>query len=80
MKPNCFETDADWQAWLELRSVAWSERAVHYCADCTYQHQQRMKRLDRCAHPGVSFVETDDGIAPVNLPRAALTAELLKRD
>lgn len=50
--PKCWDIAEDWAEWSRLNKVAAvSGQLDHFCADCTPQYAEEMKRQGRCAYP-----------------------------
>lgn len=60
MKPRCWDSEADWDAWNKCNELAGSSpgRALdHYCVDCEPDYQARMIAQCRCGYPTVTFIQ-----------------------
>lgn len=56
LKPPCFDTDLQWQRWLE--AAAWAKTPVSqhtHCQDCMPAHKARMEQAGRCSNPEYKF-------------------------
>jgi len=68
MKPDCFDTESDWDYWREMeahvRFVIGGGRPnsapVNYCADCTLAYAEKMRDAGRCAHPEFMFKDGEE--------------------
>ena len=58
--PACFETHRQFVAWKQTARRL-SPGASDYCADCTPEYQAQMVRCFRCAYPGTTFHNDEDG-------------------
>lgn len=67
--PPCFETLAQWRAWLEAVDPDMGSPPPprkdwpgepNYCRDCTIEHKRRMCQEYRCLFPGTRFIEVGD--------------------
>ena len=50
-RPECFDTDRQWQLWVEPARIAPPELHMGFCEDCTQEYQAKMTVQGRCANP-----------------------------
>lgn len=53
-RPECFDTDRQWEEWNFLRRIAADPRANH-CTDCSPCYKKAMGAVGRCQFEGVEF-------------------------
>lgn len=61
MKPSCFDSQQQFDAWLQMyRTCCWA-KDINFCQDCTASYAARMRTCGRCDHPevevGVEIIE-----------------------
>ena len=79
MKPNCFNSDAEYQEWREAASVSnQTDRLAlnshGHCLDCLPEYHAEMIRSCRCEYPTTRFRFVDGGFIgwrDIELRRAA---------
>lgn len=61
MKPTCFDSQEQYDQWIELARPSNLKMTPHaYCIDCTQEYQYEMIRARRCENPGHIFEPQKD--------------------
>jgi hypothetical protein len=53
-RPECFDSDRQWQLWVEPARIAPPEPSMGVCEDCTQEYQAKMTAQGRCVNPNLT--------------------------
>lgn len=56
--PKCC-TYEQYVAWVEMARMCPPPRGLGFCADCTRDYAEKMRKLGRCEHPEVTFADDE---------------------
>lgn len=59
IKPPCFESQEQFDSYMEALEDTVQDSDRSYCWDCSPEYQQEMKLEGRCVQPMVQFVMVD---------------------
>jgi hypothetical protein len=62
IKPPCFDTQADFEAYMELLDQTVKDENRSFCWDCTPEYQRSMVKQNLCTHKETVFVVNAEGI------------------
>lgn len=62
IKPPCFETQEQFEAYMDTLESTVQDSERSFCWDCTYKYKEQMIEEGRCSHPMVRFVMIDGAL------------------